>query len=260
MTGPTFDERLDDWIKDGPAAAPSEVLDTVMAAFPTSPQRRGAFRVPRRSSSMNPFSRVLAGVVIVAAIVVTGLFVLSRQDPGGVGAVASPSPTVAPSPAPTPEPSVLVATPSPTASPVVTPVSPAPCVTADLTARITIWEGAAGSRIATVTMTNDSSRSCLLAAQWTPQLVDGSGTILIDGDAPKGSVPVLTIDPGVVVTTLVQTTNYCGTDPVAPVTIALVQNVGSRVVAEPFSATDVTLPPCNGPGQPAAIEMHPWAP
>jgi hypothetical protein len=30
-------------------------------------------------------------------------------------------------------------------------------------------------------------------------------------------------------------------------------------VASPFSPTDATVPPCNGPGSPASIAMHPWA-
>ena len=91
-----------------------------------------------------------------------------------------------------------------------------------------------------------------------PQLVDGHGSVLIDGVAP-GSSSSLTVAPGDVLKTLVQDANYCGPDPAAPVSVAFVQASGGRFVATPLSPTDATVPPCNGPGSPADIEMQPWA-
>jgi hypothetical protein len=275
MTGPTFEDLLGDWIKDGPDRAPTEVLQSVLATYPTTRQRWGIRRTPWRLASMNLFSRALAGVAVAVAVVAVGVFVISRPGPGGVGGVAtppvavvsaSPSADVSASPAPTPSPSAAIATPSPTASPTASPTptpTPTPalalCASTDLSARITLWEGAAGSRIAHVDLTNDGSTRCQVATLDKPQLLGGYKAILIDGTHPA-SPATIKLDAGSTLTTLVQTANYCGADPVAPVTIAFVRGDGSRVVAAPESATDTTVPPCNGPGQPGQIDMHPWAP
>ena len=37
---PTFDQRLADWLEDDPTFGPREVLDTVLAAYPSIEQRR----------------------------------------------------------------------------------------------------------------------------------------------------------------------------------------------------------------------------
>jgi Protein of unknown function (DUF4232) len=259
-TESTHDDRLDAFIKDGPTNAPSHVLDGVLAAFPTTPQRRRALRLPWRTSSVNPFTRVLAGAAVVVAFGVAVLFVASRptpDDPGGVG--SSPSgvvalPTPSATPAVTPSASAPAATPSPTAI-----ASPGPCAAADVAARITVWEGAAGHRIANVELTNAGPDPCVIESNAKPQLVEGTGSVLIDGVEPPASTAV-TLAPGAVLTTLVQDANYCGPAPVAPVTVAFVQTDGPRILASPVSPTDATVPPCNGPaGSPGDIEMQPWA-
>ena len=35
-----FDQRIADWLEDDPNLAPSQVLETVLAAYPSIPQRR----------------------------------------------------------------------------------------------------------------------------------------------------------------------------------------------------------------------------
>jgi hypothetical protein len=127
-----------------------------------------------------------------------------------------------------------------------------------LAARITLWEGAAGSRIAHLELTNAGAQTCTLRAMDKPQLVDGKGAVLIDGSTPT-SKALVTVAPGDVLKTLVEDSNYCGPDPMPPVSVAFVQSGGGRIVATPFSPTDATVPPCNGPGSPASIDMHPWA-
>jgi Protein of unknown function (DUF4232) len=252
-TEPTFDERLDGFIKDGPPHAPGQLLGDVLAAIPTTRQRRGAVRFAWRTSPMNGFTRLLAGTAVVVAVGAAALFVVPRLAPGGVGGVATPPPVVA-SASPTPS-----ATPADTPSPTVIP-SPGPCAPADLEARITLWEGAAGHRIAHVELSNAGSSACVIGTMARPQLVDGGGAVLIDGVAPTDSTPN-TIEPGAILKTLVQDSNYCGPDPVAPVTVAFVQADGTRIVATPASPTDATVPPCLGaPGSQGDIEMHPWAP
>ena len=101
--------------------------------------------------------------------------------------------------------------------------------------------------------------SCLLEATDQPQLVDGAGTVRIDGKSPA-TTKHITLAPGAVVTTLVEASNDCKPEPVPPISVAFVFADGRRLVAEPLSPTDTTDPPCNGAGSPATIDMHPLAP
>jgi len=206
----------------------------------------------------------LAGaLVLVAALLLAVVWYgrpVSDDQTGGILVPPSATPAMTPpasdgpSADPSPSPS---ATPTPTSQP-----SPTPrvtwCAPADLAARITMWEGAAGSRIAHVELTNNGSKDCILRTTMKPQLVDGRGAVLIDGAEPPAS-DGMTFAPGAVATTLVQASNYCGPAPVAPVSVAFVVPEG-RTVATPVSPADTTLPPCNGaPNSAGSIEMHPWA-
>ena len=191
-------------------------------------------------------SGTLAGALVMVALVIAVVWLGGRGPDGSVGTI----PSTPPSPSATP-----------VATPMATPTATnGPCDPAALSARITMWEGAAGHRIAHVELTNTGSGACTMGAIATPQLVDGRGSVLIDGASPPASEP-LTVAQGQVLTTLVQDGNYCGPAPTAPVSVAFVLADGGRLVATPFSPTDVTLPPCLGaPGSAGDIEMQPWAP
>jgi hypothetical protein len=106
-TRPTFEDQLTDWIEDGPAKAPERVLDTVLAAYPSIPQRRAALRVPWRFPLMNGYARVLAGVAAVAVIAVGALIFTNKPPSSNIGA-PSPSPSASASP------SASTTTPAPT--------------------------------------------------------------------------------------------------------------------------------------------------
>jgi Protein of unknown function (DUF4232) len=253
-SGSNFDDRLQDWLEDGPTDAPRQVLDTVFAAVPSIPQRRAAWRTPWRISPMLGFARVLAGAAITVALAAFALFVVLRPTPGGVGGQGSPSPAAVAPPTATSSEAAIASGPVPAET------AAAPCDPAALATRITLWEGAAGHRIAHVELTNTGSSTCTLQAVLVPQLVDGNRSVLIDGTSPASPDPILTVAPGGTLKTLVQDGNYCGPAPVAPVSVAFVMAGGSRIVATPFSPTDATVPPCNGAGSPADIEMQPWAP
>lgn len=167
----------------------------------------------------------------------------------------SPSATV-PTPTETPTPSETPAgTPTPTEVPTTGPCDPA----TSLAARITAWDGAAGSRFAAVTLTNTGPAICTVPALWRPQLVDGAGNVLIDG-APPGPSATLGMSPGGTLGTSVRVSNYCGPAPVAPVTVAFVlPDSSGRIVASPLSPTDTSgVPPCLGPTTPPEIEMEAW--
>jgi hypothetical protein len=228
------------------------------ARRPSMPPRRVAVRAGSAGLS-------LAGAGLVAVVLLASAVWLGRPGstgPGGVVPTGSPSaaivvtPVPSASPAPTPTPS---ATPTPTAAPTPTPKPTiGACAPAALAAKITMWEGAAGSRIADVEVTNTGRVACMLEKLERPQLIDGAGRVLIDGSAPKTG-GVLELAPGGRVTTLVEASNYCGAAPVPPVRVAFILRDGKRFVAAPPTPTDATVPPCNGPGQPAAIGMQPWA-
>jgi len=180
----------------------------------------------------------------------------------GLVVACSPVATAAPA---SPTPTASEATPAPTTTASATVSATAPtigaCDPAMLAARVTAWEGAAGHRIASVALTNASSVACTVPSLWQPQLVDGAGNVLIDSPPPSASAE-LTMAAGGVLTTMVQDGNYCGPDPVAPVSVAFVLPGGAgRVVATALSPTDTSgLPPCLGPGSPGDIEMQSWAP
>jgi hypothetical protein len=244
------DQILDEWSSVARSAMP-----------PGAPSAASTTRVA------GPGISLAGGAVLVVAAVAVFALLGNRAGPSGPGApVPSATPTPAPSiavavpmasptPAPSPSPS---ATPTPTPSPTATP-SPsllADCNPADLAARITMWEGAAGSRIGHVQLTNNGSVTCSTPDTWQPTLVDGQGRALIEG-RPSSTATRIILQAHETVTTLALVSNYCGPTPVAPVSLAFVLD-GTTLTADPESATDTTTPPCNGPGQPGSIEMQPW--
>jgi hypothetical protein len=145
--------------------------------------------------------------------------------------------------------------PAPTATPA--PVALRACTPDDVDALITAWDGAAGSRIATVQLNQIGTTPCAVDPLPQPWLADGHATPLVTGNAGAGTP--ITFAPGEVLHTLVQVGNYCGPEPVAPVTVAFTQG-DAAFVATALSPTDVSgVPPCNGATAPGVIEMHPWS-
>ncbi len=197
-------------------------------------------------------SRRIAGLVVASAL--------------AVAACSSPATPTAPpmaSPVSSQAPTVAPATPTPTPHPTASPVAAIPtCEAQQLAARILDWQGAAGSRFAHVQVTNAGAAPCRMNALDRPQLVDGHGSVLINGAAPAAST-TLTLLAGAVLKTSVSAANYCGPTPVAPVSLAFVfPNGAVRFVATALAPTDTSgLPPCLGaPGSAGSISMEAWAP
>ena len=92
---PAFDPRIADWLEADPDRAPREVLDTVLAAMPSIPQRR-AYRSSRRFSDMNRLALFGVAAAIVVAVGLGGL-VMTTRGPNTGHVDATPSP-IAPSP------------------------------------------------------------------------------------------------------------------------------------------------------------------
>ncbi len=211
---------------------------------------------------------VAAGLVLI--VVVAGCSLTGAATPAastGPGATTAASATTAPSTSATAALTSPPATeaPAPTATPLPTATSVAAiplCSPAKLAARITAWDAGMGNRTAHVEVTNTDSAACHIRKLDRPQLVDGHGSVIMNGLPPIAS-SFITINPGGILKTLVNASNYCGPDPLAPVSVAFIYPGGvGRFVATPLSQTDVSgVPPCNGaPGSAGQITMLAWAP
>jgi hypothetical protein len=93
---PEFDSRIADWLEDDPDKAPSIVLETVVGALPSIPQRH-SWRSLLRFNQMPRFS-IAAVALLVTAVGVSAWMAGNR---GGVGSLPTPAPTVAPTAAAT---------------------------------------------------------------------------------------------------------------------------------------------------------------
>jgi hypothetical protein len=209
----------------------------------------------RRPATSPRRARVVAGGLPAGTLAGATLVVVAVVIAGTLFTRQAPTPDVGGSPSTAPVPTASTAT----ATESTAPATNALCDPTTLSVRITLWEGAAGSRIAHLELTNAGSAACVVESVARPQLVDRSGTVLINGPSPTSSTP-LSIGPRGVLTTLVEAGNYCGPAPQLPVSVAFVMSDGKRVVAAPRSATDTTIPPCmSSPGAAGTIGMHPWS-
>ncbi len=257
-----------------PTSKSDRVLDEWTALANTAKPPATAPR-PAGNRSSGSFPGLVGAGLLAAALIVALAWLGGRTT--GVGADPSPSssdaavvesPSAEPSASPEPSPSLVPSEapspsvePSASTAPSATPVpTVGPCTAKDLTARITSWEGAAGNRIASVTLTNASKASCLLTKTATPFLIDGRRTVLAQGMNPP-TPATITVKPGETLHTLVDVTNVCTSPIKAPVTVAFdldANGLNGALVATPTSSSDTTVPPCNGPGQPASIQMQAW--
>ncbi len=81
-----FDQRIADWLEDDPNLAPRQAVETVLAAYPSIPQRR-RIGLPRRFPTMTMPIRIAAAAVI-GVLAVGGAYYLRPAQP----AVGGPSP------------------------------------------------------------------------------------------------------------------------------------------------------------------------
>jgi uncharacterized protein DUF4232 len=172
----------------------------------------------------------------------------------GVGDAPSPSPTSG---------AHSSASPAPSQS-----ANATACLAANLAGRVLGWQGAAGSRIANVEISNTTARPCFIRGTPGLQLVDTRGRVLIDSTTggPRGQPHVTPADPSLElppdgrVRTEVRATNYCGPAPSPPIDIAFtLPSGGGRFVAVPSDGVSSAeaVPPCLGPSG-GQIEMNGW--
>lgn len=235
---------LDDAPRDVPDSLRRRVAG-VTAADP-GPTARGRIRWPLRVAGT-------AGLVALIAVLVLGVWRFGPASQPGTGEEpsASASPSLSPSPSASPSPS-----------------GAGLCLATDLAGRILGWQGAAGSRIADVEITNASAGTCTVRGTPGLELVDATGRTMIDSQTsgPSGrpraapADPAFELAPGARLRTQVAASNYCGPAPTLPIDIALtLPSAGGRLVASPgpgVASTEAT-PPCLG-SDGSAISMNGW--
>ena len=88
---PEFEGDLNHWLEDGPTSAPDRVVDSVLAAFPSMPQRRGASRAAWGSPLIRDHAFALVRVAAVAVVAIGGVLLLNRLPSNEVGSLPAPS-------------------------------------------------------------------------------------------------------------------------------------------------------------------------
>lgn len=245
MSDDRFDEDLRRvLLEDAPRQVPDSLARRVSAIPATRPASS-----QRVLNWQRPLLVQLAGAAAVLFLVaIVGLpFVLDA----GFGGTGSPSPSASPSAQPTP-----TATPSESVSP-----ASGACRGSDVRGSILRWEGAAGTRIATVAVTNVSGAVCTLAGTPGLQLVDADDRVLIEAPAGSGAGD-FSLQPGAEAETEVGVSNYCGPDAILPVRLVFAVP-GDTGGFEALPAADVSsataVPPCMGGGD-ATLAMNGWRP
>jgi hypothetical protein len=123
------------------------------------------------------------------------------------------------------------------------------CEPSDVTLTSEAWGGAAGSRGTVATITLAAGRpACILPAALAVQIHGADGTLLVSGESVAAGGPV-SLEPGAAFASGIAWSNWCGSDPAAPVTVAL--RLGSWASWEPVNvpAGGVSpIPPCLGDG------------
>jgi hypothetical protein len=189
--------------------------------------------------------RILLGAAAVStAIILTAC----------ASAAATPRPTARPSASPGASPSVT-ASGSPGASPAASQAAAA-CGLLDIDATITSWEGAAGSRIATVDVKNVGGSTCDLGAPTAETLLDGLAAPPIKSTGDKAVGSSMTLGNDQTAKLLVSVANWCSARPSDPVSIGLTLAGGSSFVAEPAKGVTFDPPPCNSSSQPTTLGVQ----
>ena len=90
----SFDDRLNAWLREGPDAAPPDLIGVIVEQVSSTPSSRriGRLPVPKWERTPPAHRLLLAGAGFVAIAVIASLVLLPRRSPS-VGIPAAPSPT-----------------------------------------------------------------------------------------------------------------------------------------------------------------------
>ena len=267
MNDQRFDQDLRSvLLEDAPADVPDDLRRRVAAIPETHPAAsRRSGPVWRHPAPL--WFGAAAALVVLLAVVSWRFGPASQPGVGGApSSSASVEPSTSPSSAALSSPSSgAVSSPSPTTAP---SASISACRAVDVEGRILGWQGAAGSRIADVEITNTSANPCLIRGTPRLELLDSTGAVLIDSATagPSGEPHVAPGDtefrvaPGGQLRTSVQVANYCGATASPPIDIAFtLPSGGGRFVAVPGTgvSSDLAVPGCMG-SAPSQISMNGW--
>ena len=182
---PSFDQRIADWLEDDPDRAPSTVLQAVLAAHPSIPQRR-RWRVSWRFPTVNRIALIAAPLAILvlagaAVLLLPGLGPDASEPPGGSApphsAGQSPQvPTTAP-PSPT--------APSSISSPTAAATSSSPLAAPPPDGRL-VYQRLADGYVAVIVNPDGTGEQVLVpnlnGTVWSP---DGL-RLMVDVQSPQG--------------------------------------------------------------------------
>ena len=128
--------------------------------------------------------------------------------------------------------------------------APSACAADQLTATAVV-EGAAGSRVGTITLTNASAATCTLVGRPSFSLVGRDGNAITSGIRfmPKAQPSEVTLSPGETATVTYGWSNWCPTGP--PPSWRMEAPGGGQISVAGLGSDE---PPCNGPGQPSIVE------
>ncbi len=139
---------------------------------------------------------------------------------------------------------------SPAASQAPTPTSA--CRSEDFAWTTDPWGGAAGSRGTTVVARGVSSLGeCVIHGEAALMLSDASGHTLL---ASRSASTAITVHAGTLLEIGISWSNWCGSDPTAPLSLSLTLPGDTQPV--PVLASDgaaIPVPPCLGQGQPSVL-------
>jgi hypothetical protein len=221
------------------------------ASLPASRGRARTTRSWNRAWAVGAVVATVALAVVAVTFVGDALHGLGGQGDGGIGAGGSPSasPTVVSQPSPTPAPSQGLAA----------------CDASDFAVTTAGWDAAMGSRGTTVILRLvDSAAPCTVAGSPAAGIDDGDGGSLVRADARAGQE--LTLRAGDMVSVAVSWANWCAAAPAQPLGAWLVlpggdaASAGDRIPIVAASGQQIPVPPCNGPAQPASLNVTDFAP
>jgi hypothetical protein len=135
-------------------------------------------------------------------------------------------------------------------------LGPPACAAADFLVASDPWDAAAGSRGTRIVFrVMESTPSCLLPAVVTAS-ISGTGEVLVSGRSPQAAPTEVTA--GTQIELGISWSNWCGEDPGNE--LSLVVGIGDDTIPIGPAGTEILVPPCNGPGQPSALNVTGFQP
>jgi hypothetical protein len=223
--------------------------------------RRKAVEVPAHGAMPNALARRARRRIAVNAVATSAVVLLAAAGVvAGVRALrdTGSSPIVVPPAA------------SSTTSPTPTPQQVGSCAASQLRA-VASTDGAAGSRIGAVAITNVSAVTCTLSGTPSITLLEQSSQPITSdvslGTSPAAwqadasptppGWPVVTLAPRSAASFRIRWSNWCPQGRAVP-TWQLTAPGGGTLAIDGFFAA--SAPPCNGPGMPSTIDVGPYEP